>query len=274
MSILERKPALLGPEPPDPWAPIDFAKPEFGYASYYLSDELAALPIRAVTRVLDNKSDPNIETGTYGLFSTCEEKMRSGIATSRPRYIVFVTKLRGRGRHVTGLYRIAHIAPGALSRQIRDFAIAADQVRFIDPVPLVALTEAVRAPLATKWRLYRKLTPEQTAAAVAFIMDQADRTQEYLGELGRVEAINTFHSGFAYPTWGRPDGFSWADAPRYLAPAVSTGDKISNSSPTGWWECRRCGIRTENKALLKACPRCHALGELRPLSQQQLSQEE
>jgi hypothetical protein len=252
----------------------DAAKPEFAYASYYLSDELAALPVRAVTRLLDNKSDPNIETGTYGLFSTCEEKMRSGIATHRPRYIVFVTKLRGKGRHVTGLYRISHVAPGALAKQIRDFAIAADEVRFIDPVPVEDLPDSVRPALSTRWRLYRRLSPEATAAIVDFIRDRPDRTSDYLEELARVETINAFHSGFSYPTWGRREGFSWDDAARYLAPAAATADQVRNSSPTGWWKCAKCGTRTKNKALLKACPKCGALGQLRPLGHEQLIEED
>ena len=79
--------------PGPPWRPLDPAAPATGYASYYLSDELARWPVRAITRIKDNKSDPNLETGTYGLFSTCQREMRSGIVHDPPRYIFFVTNL-------------------------------------------------------------------------------------------------------------------------------------------------------------------------------------
>ena len=53
----------------------------------YLADDLSRLPVRHITRPHDNKSDPNIETGTYGLFSTCENQMRSGIVNRGAQYI-------------------------------------------------------------------------------------------------------------------------------------------------------------------------------------------
>ena len=56
----------------------------------YLPDDLSRLPVRHITRPHDNKSDPNIETGTYGLFSTCEHQMRSGIVNRGAQYIVFM----------------------------------------------------------------------------------------------------------------------------------------------------------------------------------------
>ena len=58
----------------------------------YLADDLGRLPVRHITRPHDNKSDPNIETGTYGLFSTCEHQMRSGIVNNGARHIVFMCR--------------------------------------------------------------------------------------------------------------------------------------------------------------------------------------
>ena len=50
-----------------------------GFLSFYLRDELSALAVRGVTLPGNNKSDPNLETGTYGLFSICCQSMRAGI---------------------------------------------------------------------------------------------------------------------------------------------------------------------------------------------------
>ena len=66
--------------PAAPWSPLRVEQPSTGYLSMYLADNISRLPVRHITRPRDNKSDPNIETGTYGLFSTCEHQMRSGIA--------------------------------------------------------------------------------------------------------------------------------------------------------------------------------------------------
>ena len=65
--------------PATPWTALEVDTPAIGYLSVYLSEDLSKLPIRAIAKPYDNKSDPNIETGTYGLFSTCERGMRAGI---------------------------------------------------------------------------------------------------------------------------------------------------------------------------------------------------
>jgi hypothetical protein len=264
------------PRPPHlPWHAFSPTEPAIGYVSYYLCDELARWPVRAVTRIKDNKSDPNLETGTYGLFSTCEEKMRSGIVASAPRYMFFVTRPRKAGRQLTGMYELGWWAPGSLHQRTRDFALAATTVHFIDPVPLESLPGNLAPTLSGRWRLNKRLDAEQTAALARYVTSQPNRTSSYLEELDRVERINQFHSGFRYPTWRREDSWSWADAARYLkaAPADPGAPKIRNSSPTGWWRCTQCGEAMENARLLKACPVCHELDTLRPLTANELSQE-
>jgi hypothetical protein len=258
-----------------PWHAFNHAEPAIGYVSYYLCDELARWPVRAVTRIKDNKSDPNLETGTYGLFSTCEEKMRSGIVASAPRYLFFVTRPRKAGRQLTGMYELGWWAPGSLHLRTRDFALAARAIRFIDPVPLEQLPGELAGLLSGKWRLNKRLDSEHTAALVRYVASRPDKTSDYLQEVDRVERINQFHSGYRYPTWRREDPWSWADAARYLKAAAVDPDapKIRNSSPTGWWRCTQCGEATENAALLKACPACHELDTLRPLAAYELSQE-
>lgn len=251
-----------------PWRVLDSVEPSFSYASFYYADELARLPVRAITRIKDNKSDPNIETRTYGLFSTCQEKMRSGIVRHRPRYLFFVARPRGGPRQLTGMYELGWWAPGSLSGRIRDFSLMAKSVRFVTPEPLHNLPDEAVSGLSGRWRLEKRLEPGATSALVGHLMAKPDRTAEYLLEIDRMERINRFHSGYRYPTWRRTAPWTWDDAKRYLNAAPS-GDpeplKINNSSPSDWWSCADCGEQVENRALLKACPECGHLGSLRPL---------
>jgi hypothetical protein len=252
--------------PGAPWAALDPVTPATGYASYYYSDELGAWPVRAITRVGDNKSDPNLETGTYGLFSTCEQKMRSGIVTNRPGYIFFVTRRPSGPRLLTGYYELGWYAPGSLSLRIADFALAANRMRFIEPLPIPGLPDEIRAVLDGRWRLTKRLTAEQTEKVLRTVDAAGDRTADYLREVDRLERINLYHSGYRYPTWRRTDPFTWVDAARYLRKAAydPKAPKILNSSPTGWWHCAHCLELTKNAALLKACPHCAELDTLRP----------
>src|ERR1700728_2754701 len=254
--------------PGEPWRAIEYATPEFGYASYYLSDDLARLPVRAVTRIKDNKSDPNLETATYGLFSTCEQKMRSGIVTSCPRYLFFITRPRNGPRQLTGMYELKWWAPGSFRHRTRDFALAASSIRFIEPVALESLPGTLGPALSGRWRLNKRLDSEQTAALTAYVMGRPDMTGAYLQEIDRVEQINVYHSAYRYPTWRRTGPFSWSDAARYLKAGVADSDlaNVPNTSPSGWWRCIDCGADIENAALLKACPACHEHGTLRPLN--------
>jgi hypothetical protein len=251
-----------------PWTQLVPVEPSIGYVSYYYADELARLPVRAITRIKDNKSDPNLETGTYGLFSTCQEKMRSGIVRHRPRYIFFITKPRNGGRQLSGMYELGWWAPGSLSSRIRDFSLAARSLRFVTPEPVDQLPGELAKLLSGRWRLVKRLGPEHTAQLAAHLQAKRDRTAEYLLEVDRMERINNFHSGYRYPTWRRSDSWRWGDAGRYLntGPVVAGEPlKILNSSPSGWWRCAECGGEIENRALLKACPSCQEIGTLRPL---------
>jgi hypothetical protein len=254
--------------PNTPWRPLDAAVPAHGYASFYYCDELGGWPVRSITRIKDNKSDPNLETGTYGLFSTCEQRMRSGIVTNRSREMFFVCRPHGGPRQVSGYYELGWYTPGALRQRTRDFALAAREMRFIDPIPLSELPDGLADVLNGSWRLSKRLDSDQTARLRAVIDAMPDRTSNYLSEISRLEKLNAFHSGYRYPSWRRDKPFNWADSERYLQEASYDPDapKIRNSSPTGWWRCVACPAFTENAALLKACPHCHSIDTLRPLS--------
>jgi hypothetical protein len=234
-----------------------------GYLSVYLSEPLARYPIRHVTRRADNKSDPNIETGTFGLFSTCEQQMRAKIVREGRPYLFFATKYREKGRAITGYYRVAWYAASTGGAANGDYALAASDIRFVDPIQFVALPEPARSVCLPWFRTIRPLSPA-TSDALHRIVDEApDRTQRYIAELRRLERFAAYHSGYCYPSWGRAGPFTWADANRYLG-----GSKARTSIPStprsGRWRCLQCQYVIPSKARLKACPVCEAVESLIP----------
>ncbi len=263
---------LSGPEGAR-WKATTPKEPIFGYASFYHADDLAAIPVRAVTRIKDNKSDPNIETGTYGLFSTCQKQMRSGIIKHGASFIFFFTRPRGQERYLAGMYELGAWTPGGLGVAARDFAVAAKSVRFIAPIRIADLGDGLAQPLSRRWRLTKRLSPEQTVRLTKIVNQQADLTDQYILEVDRLERLNKFQSGYRYPTWMREDSWNWRDASAYLrqVPDDPGSEPVPNRSATGWWGCSQCDAAIENGALLKACPRCRELGTLRPLSALEVS---
>ena len=91
--------------PNSPWIPLAICEANGGYIGTFLNDDLSALPVRAITRVGDNKVGPNLETKTYGLFSTCHKIMRKSTVRRGCRHVFFITNRRG-VRVLAGLYLI------------------------------------------------------------------------------------------------------------------------------------------------------------------------
>jgi hypothetical protein len=232
----------------------------------YYADDLGRLPVRHITRPRDNKSDPNIETSTYGLFSTCERQMRSGIVDAGAQYVFFICRWGGR-RVVSGYYRLAWKAPGTLhSVTTRDFALAADVVHFVDPpIPIVDLPEPLASVAGTRFRLSKRVGSASTAALVSILGETANALSDYLSEVERLETFQSYHSGYRYVSWRQREPFSWDMAHPYLEPS-SPSRSVSNQSATGSWRCSDCEQFTINQALLKRCPFCGSMGSLRPVT--------
>ncbi len=254
--------SLSSSAPPGaPWQPLkDHGS---GYLSVYLNEPLARWPIREVTRPSDNKSDPNIETGTYGLFSTCEPSMRRIIVSTGAATIVFMTSRPGAGRLVAGYYHVGWFAEGSRGQEKGDFALAADRLKFIDPVPPSEFAEGVSEVMQVPFRTQKPIGAAIVDSIMATFDAVPDRTSDYLAELQRIEQFSKSRSGYAYPSWGREQGFTWSDAGDYLR---QPGDPVDapNSSPTGEWRCSECDHVISNRALLKRCPVCGKLATLRP----------
>lgn len=234
-----------------------------GYLSFYRSDPLARYPIRHVTKNADNKSDPNIETATYGLFSTCERLMRGKIVRDGRRHLFFVTRHKEDFRVLAGYYHLAWFAESTGGTSTGDYALAATRIRFIDPVPLHALPEPAKSVCVPMFRTMRPINPATVQTLREVIDQQPDITDRYLAELRRIEQAARFYTGYAYPSWGRSKGFSWGDAERYLGGVVST-ELCARVPSSGRWNCVYCRRSITSRALLKSCPLCQSMGTLRP----------
>src|SRR5882762_920103 len=114
--------------PHSPWQELHPEPTAGGYLFFYYSDDLSPLAVRAVTRERDNKTDPNIETGTYGLFSTCSKAMRKGVIKRRCGYVIFMTR-RGGERVIVGYYQLGWFAPTQFCND--DFSLAAKTIHFV-----------------------------------------------------------------------------------------------------------------------------------------------
>jgi hypothetical protein len=246
----------------DPWR--ELADAGRGYLSVYFSEPLARWPVREITRRADNKSDPNIETGTYGLFSTCEPSMRNRIVLDGAATIFFLTTRKPhQGRVISGYYHVGWYTEGTQGAVNRDYALAADKMHFIDPILASDLAEPLAAICSTQFRTMKPIDVETVASLRRICDERPGRTAEYLGEVERVEAFARARSGYAYPSWGREAGFSWADAPEYYQTDAELS-KVPNSSRNRKWRCRECGYVIKSGALLKKCPLCKQMATLAP----------
>jgi len=238
-----------------------------GYLSVYFSEEMARWPVREITRRGDNKSDPNIETSTYGLFSTCEPNMRNRIVQDGAATIFFLTTHKpGRGRVLSGYYHVGWYTEGTQGSINRDFALAASAMRFIDPIPVSALPGPFAEFCSAPFRQIRPTDVDMTRALREICDDAADQTPNYLSEVTRVERFARAQTGFAYPSWGREEGFGWNNASDYYQTDEELS-RVPNSSKSKKWRCRECDYVIKSAALLKKCPLCKKMGTLAPASE-------
>lgn len=245
---------------PEPWRRLDVNPNAGGYLSYYYSDELSPLPVRAVTRIRDNKTDPNLETGTYGLFSTCSKTMRKSVVTNGSEYIIFMTSRTT--RVICGYYRIGWIAPTFFSDS--DFCLAATELHFVaDPLPFESVKESLGL---RKARCCLRLSPTQVSRLVDLLNQRPNATASYLQEIRRLEQFNFSRTGKRYVNFGWITSPDWDRGAAILERARRQGGSIvtSNRSPTGKWRCRECGVEFESGSLLKCCPSCEHVGSVQP----------
>jgi hypothetical protein len=267
IATLPQTKLMTAARPPNtPWCELNPSTNPPGYLSYYYSDDLSEVPVRWVTKPGDNKSDPNLETLTYGLFSTCARGMRAGVVKNRAPYIFFFTNLNGE-RVLCGYYRIRWFAIGSFGAG--DYCLAADKAHFLtQPIPLIQIDRQLHTQFSRRFRSTKCVSSDDCARLITLIEQFPDASDNYRREIQRLERFNLHHGGFRYIGWRRSESFGWGDAQEYLTKttSVSGGITKTNASPTDHWTCSNCGQVTKNKALLKRCPFCGKLDTLLPVA--------
>ena len=193
--------------PNHPWKPLDICEASGGCLGSFLNDHLSGLPVRAITTVDDNKVGPNLETMTYGLFSTCHKVMRKSIVKRGCRHVFFMTNRKG-VRVLAGLYLIKWYAP--VSSEDNDFCLAADEIWFVqDPIPLSDVDKVCGTNFDRKFRNYLRVDAVECKKIEKLLKRRRDITDLYLSEIDRLERFNLKHGGYRYVTAKIRDSYSW-----------------------------------------------------------------
>lgn len=259
-------------EPPNPpWKALEMTSKPGGYLSYYYSDDISPLPVRWITKPGDNKSDPNLETSTYGLFSTCSKDMRRGVVKSSRPYLFFITNRNG-VRFLTGYYYIGWYADGAIPGG-GDFYLAASKMRFINPpISLVEIDRLLGSTLSRRFRKPKIISHDICQELRALLDSRKDFTIAYLEEIDRLERFNLQYGEYRYIAWKQKNKFSWEYAKEYLnryfkESSMKVAPKlVKNSNPENKWICSACNYTFINKSLLRRCPDCGELASLQPVN--------
>jgi len=158
------------------------------------------VPIRDVSHPTDPKTDPNFETQTFGLFSTCNKKMRKSIVQNGISTIFFSTTRKNSIRVLTGYYEVGwyyEVEPG-------DYMIAARKSRFVNPgFRLDDLKKFLGGyPINTFFRAFRYIDNEPATELRKLLDVTPDASSLYLKEIIRLSSPQ--------------DKFSWNDVARVM----------------------------------------------------------
>ncbi len=265
---------MKGVPPGPPWLELNSSSEAHSYLCFYYSSLLSRLPVRDVNRVVgssthciaDCKSDPNWETQTFGLFSTCQDAARRGAVKNRSPYLFFFgnNAVESNKRGVTGYYRLKWYSHGGTYQD--DYCLAADRVHFVEhPIRFDEVNRHLGTRLSSRSpRLTAKLAPSESEKLVQILHAQEDATTLYIEEIHRLEKVNARNAnGLRYINFGKRDQFDWSVAEKMTSLGVhSSIRRVSNSAATDTWACVKCGWTCKSKARLKLCPECGAQGTL------------
>jgi hypothetical protein len=195
--------------PNPPWQELNAPANAGGYLSIYYSEDLSRLPIRWVTKPGDTKSDPNLETLTYGMVSFCGYQTRPGVVTKKYPHLFFATSRKGE-RGLTGYYHIGWFT-NAVSNKERDFCLAADTAHFIEnPIPLTKVDRICGTNVSQWFRTVRLLSGVECIKMLKLIYRRPNAISAYL------EEIDLVHGGYRYFRRHQKEKFSWNIAAQYL----------------------------------------------------------
>lgn len=276
--------------PNDPWEAHKASEDAQSYLTlYYCEDDVSKYPVREVTKVNDNKSDPNLETMSYGLCSTCTRDIRSGLVKNNRPYLFFCTSYHGE-RHLAGYYHIGWHSLGLpLLTNYRDgniqddYRLVADEMHWVyPPISFETIVEATGFGGIQSGFRKKLISPSRTTDLLNLLHERKDYSEEYIEEIHRLEHINKRYHDYRYPTWERESSFDWKSVENYVKLAsteqaeenkeiverkVNEFDvdlNLITSQSVSEWFCLLCEHEFENEAPLKLCPKCDKGGGVIP----------
>jgi hypothetical protein len=198
--------------PNSPWRRINRSRRNIATMTFYYGDEKSLRhPIRDVTHRMDAKHDPNVETGTYGLFSNCCKNERRAIVEEGISTQFFCTsrgnpKGNERIRVLTGYY----CPEWYCELEPNDYAIAAESIRFVSPGfvlnDIVSYLEGY--PIDTFFRTWKHLYDEAVIRRLLLLLNTApNATAEHITEIHNLETYALEQYGRMYSN--RLNVFSW-----------------------------------------------------------------
>jgi len=190
----------------------DFRGKDEGVLIHVNSSREAIMPVRDA---LDEyrkgrQTEPNYETGTFGLVGPSMVQLRNSLVKNKKRYILFGTIYEGmseahKGKFlVTGYMRIdkildvkkLHLRKWALKNGQADellaryfemdncWALYSNDMRFVSPEDAIEVTPEKAKKWGAKSKLNKQarlnLTPDQTHEVVEYFKSKVDQTEEYI----------------------------------------------------------------------------------------------
>lgn len=208
------------------WQKIKKNNEATAHLAYYYSNQKTEFPVRDVAKKWDNKSDPNIETKSYGMFSTCMPPARKNMVKRGDSYIFFFTR-RNKQRILTGYYELDKFVPtgitptrGGKPSKFKDIALLAKRTHFVrDGIPFTGKTwSKIKSKHIHENEIkgfgprdFVNVDAKMTKKLKKLLDEQKDITAEYVKEIHNLENINKENHGKKYPTWKRNNGFTTKD---------------------------------------------------------------
>ena len=215
IDIKPKKKRTQDVRPPNPpWLAQEPGDGSKAALSFYYSDPLSDIPVREISHKNNPKADPNLETSTFGLFSTCCGRMRATVVNEGIELHFFCTN-RGGVRVLTGYYRIGWYYKVPTTND--DYMLAAKEARFVAPgFPLHELTPYLHGVrLDKRFRPFRYIDGETAHRLLLLLKDTPDVTSQYISEIRRLERLTLERDGYIYQK-KHHNGFSWDVASRLM----------------------------------------------------------
>jgi len=179
-----------------PWRTFKPEVPARGRILIYYSTKSSEWPIRDVddSHGLDHRLEPNLETGTYNFFASCNQNhVAAMVMFSKERYVFFATKYSGTVRKFQGRLILAGYYTIDEVVQFKDGRIAVRSrapyfISMHNPLTVDQVWRALFRRNGPKNARYAKrlLTPDQTKRLLGMMHSRKNAFGQYVGEIRRL----------------------------------------------------------------------------------------